>query len=385
MDPSSLFRTAALFQATDPRDKVYALVAFESLNFHRFWRIRVDYKLTTAQVYCQATAGCILQSKGLNILYHIHHGDTNLDEPFSTPGRSLIEGEFATWVPQLKGVHYSNAFAWEERWTAHGELVTAFEEDDAEYQKFHVRGVEPSRHGNHEHVPLHYHTSQVVSAIQCPRDSSIKTLKVRGIQVDVAISGSMPLNPAWWDPKHKNFTPVLLSLLNDMQVSRQPDLESQTTMERAQGILSSILQATIEDDDTSRNQLRLYWSYVVNVVKTMRGKTLPPDFYNTFPGLTSLTEEQMRQGEEWVARVQQYTCYRRVFRTCRGIWGNGPSSMRANDIVVVVYGIIVPLVLRPSGDKWQLVGTCYLHGYMHGLAVEEFKMGKLEMQVFEIE
>lgn len=64
---------------------------------------------------------------------------------------------------------------------------------------------------------------------------------------------------------------------------------------------------------------------------------------------------------------------RKMFITDNGCLGLGPQAMRDNDIVCIVSGSIVPLVLRPSGDTYKLVGEVYIHGIMFGEACVEEK------------
>lgn len=58
--------------------------------------------------------------------------------------------------------------------------------------------------------------------------------------------------------------------------------------------------------------------------------------------------------------------------------GYGPQVKRAvepRDVVVVVLGLAVPMVLRPSTDvtgSWRVVGPCFVKGLMDGEGVEEF-------------
>ncbi|PMD32423.1 HET-domain-containing protein [Hyaloscypha variabilis F] len=43
-----------------------------------------------------------------------------------------------------------------------------------------------------------------------------------------------------------------------------------------------------------------------------------------------------------------------------------PRSLQKGDAVTLFKGGMVPLVIRSLGDKWELVGDCYVHGIMHG-------------------
>jgi hypothetical protein len=60
------------------------------------------------------------------------------------------------------------------------------------------------------------------------------------------------------------------------------------------------------------------------------------------------------------------TLHRRLFKTTKGYIGIGPRSLEKGDAVTLFKGGMVPLVIRSRGDKWELIGDCYVHGIMHG-------------------
>jgi len=73
----------------------------------------------------------------------------------------------------------------------------------------------------------------------------------------------------------------------------------------------------------------------------------------------------------------------RFFITPEMIMGMAPLDTRHDDRLFVLMGANVPFVLRPlengSKDNLELVGQVYLHGCMHGKAVEEYETGKRSM------
>ncbi|RDW63768.1 hypothetical protein BP6252_11313 [Coleophoma cylindrospora] len=85
---------------------------------------------------------------------------------------------------------------------------------------------------------------------------------------------------------------------------------------------------------------------------------------------------------------------RKFFRTGGGYMGLGPQAMRAGDIVVVFFGAGVPFVLRRvaelklddgkrmDGSSWRLVGQVYIHGLMDGEGVAMWKAGGLSETKF---
>lgn len=63
------------------------------------------------------------------------------------------------------------------------------------------------------------------------------------------------------------------------------------------------------------------------------------------------------------------TCMNRaVFITGSGHFGLGPYFAAQNDVVSVLYGSRFPVVLRPIGEDFIFLGTCYVDGIMHGEA-----------------
>lgn len=64
---------------------------------------------------------------------------------------------------------------------------------------------------------------------------------------------------------------------------------------------------------------------------------------------------------------------RRLFRTSNGTLGLGPMFCQKGDQIWILRGSHVPLLLRPVSytGKFQLVGDCYLHGFMRGEMLDE--------------
>jgi Heterokaryon incompatibility protein (HET)/Ankyrin repeats (3 copies) len=61
---------------------------------------------------------------------------------------------------------------------------------------------------------------------------------------------------------------------------------------------------------------------------------------------------------------------RRLFRTKENLLGLGPRSLRVGDELWILGGTIFPFILRPlPSGAYNLVGTSYVHGIMHGEAV----------------
>jgi hypothetical protein len=97
-------------------------------------------------------------------------------------------------------------------------------------------------------------------------------------------------------------------------------------------------------------------------------------------------ERALRQEAEGAFENDNETCYawgrayhpviagRRPMITTEGYFGWAPSSnadrleevAAVGDVICVLIGCSTPLIIRPAGSKYRLVGECYLHGIMEG-------------------
>ncbi len=88
--------------------------------------------------------------------------------------------------------------------------------------------------------------------------------------------------------------------------------------------------------------------------------------------------------EQWSRSANGATESRAFARTRKGYYVLGPGIMKAGDIVCVLFGGKMPFCLRPRGDYYQLVGECYVHGFMEGEAVRMAERQELAEKFFTI-
>ncbi|EMC99422.1 hypothetical protein BAUCODRAFT_336406 [Baudoinia panamericana UAMH 10762] len=82
--------------------------------------------------------------------------------------------------------------------------------------------------------------------------------------------------------------------------------------------------------------------------------------------------------EAWLACGDDH----RFFVTNNGRIGMSPREAQSGDIVAVLFGSSVPFILRPSGSEYLIVGSCYCYGLMHGEYVRTLKeSSKLEESI----
>ncbi|KAJ2896945.1 uncharacterized protein MKZ38_005089 [Zalerion maritima] len=72
--------------------------------------------------------------------------------------------------------------------------------------------------------------------------------------------------------------------------------------------------------------------------------------------------------------------------TKSGRMGMGTGFMGSGDLIVVPLGCSTPILIRPEGGRgeYRFVGDVYLHGYMRGKAVEQWKNRDRDLERFVI-
>jgi hypothetical protein len=77
---------------------------------------------------------------------------------------------------------------------------------------------------------------------------------------------------------------------------------------------------------------------------------------------------------ELLRRVQSIIWNRRFVITSHGAFGLVPAKSMAGDVVMVLYGLSVPVVLRKLHTSYWMVGECYIHGAMDGVTLKSSRL-----------
>jgi hypothetical protein len=64
------------------------------------------------------------------------------------------------------------------------------------------------------------------------------------------------------------------------------------------------------------------------------------------------------------------------------MYGNDENQVRKGDKVAVLFGCSTPIVIRPYGNYFQVLGEAYVQGIMDGEAVEFLESGQCETRDF---
>ncbi|KAH8777262.1 heterokaryon incompatibility protein-domain-containing protein [Hyaloscypha finlandica] len=89
-----------------------------------------------------------------------------------------------------------------------------------------------------------------------------------------------------------------------------------------------------------------------------------------------LAGEGKQDGDPFTYRLLARSASTRTFFETKSRYiGLGPKILKPDDQIWILLGSSIPIVLRPKGDSHQAVGSCYIHGYMHGESIKGLKAG----------
>ena len=75
---------------------------------------------------------------------------------------------------------------------------------------------------------------------------------------------------------------------------------------------------------------------------------------------------------------------RRLFVTDKGAIGMAQDSILKGDLVCILFGCSIPVILRRVEGQYHYISDACVVGYMYGNGIEELEAGKLEAELFEI-
>lgn len=326
-DFSEVLHWARTHASTDPRDYVFSLLGHPSALIDGVRVIDPNYVKTTSEVYTELVVNFVEKSKGLHVLAFVDHEET----------RSTLN--LPTWVPD---------------WHAHNKVAP-------------LRS--PTRAAN-----------MTCDSARIDRSTNPATLCCRGYEIDAVAAFSDTFNPRELtvSDQHTELAkdiPFLIDHLYRRLVLDVPDIPPPT----AQYFISAVsFMVTGGYRDmmpaASGDNMKLSWcdfaAYVLEFerIKTAEAETGFLD--SVTPEERAMVEKLCAAGSahQFVQDMTWTSMCRKTFRTSEGHIGLGPQTMILGDVCAVVEGSRYPLLLRPVGTQFELVGPILLYGFMDGEA-----------------
>jgi hypothetical protein len=314
------FHCGSTYGATDPRDRIYAMLGLPGMAEIRD-TMQIDYSLSTSDVYANIFNSLLRVHNDLNTLsYVIHRKDRALNRPSWIPRWDLNSNEPVIWsVPN---------------WNA-------------------CMDIEP------------------VAVI----DSSNSTLTLQGWQLDAILEcqrldedvfGFNPLNSD--DPDVENWSKAWRDFL-------RPLPRYTTSSERIKAYAAT-LACGIDSQERKGDVNELHEEFS-KFITWACGKFSPLPKESREYGRLILSKEQTYYSNNFRRSMYNWNYKRRFFTTQSGYMGNGPMALQKEDVVCIFKGGKVPFVLRPEGDQYILIGEAYVHGVMDGEAIVREGEGRI--------
>ena len=349
---------------TDHRDRVYAWLG----HYSKYWTfkelaetLKADYKKTLAEVYINlAKLALKVESDERNddgsaliALAAVQH--MNLS-PSEAPAQTHVEGQtddrnrLPSWVPDWRT-----------------------------YQSFILS------------EPVNPHRAHGKSSSKLAFDMNDRLLRIHGLRIDEIKICSRPLATKEFHLKESSGEneSTIEYILHDVCERDQFNLSDQYldgedchVFACMQTLSNGCVQIATREKMPYHDIPKARWleQEAMYLVKALgQSEVVAPD-------LRQLAEEaESKHIEEQWSRSANGASKNRIFaKTEKSYYVLGPKVTKPGDVVCVLFGGKLPFCLRPLGDRYLLVGECYVHGLMNGEAMEMMDRQELAEEVFEI-
>lgn len=328
-----LLGDARCFEATDPRDKVFALLGLPSASGASAdiksdpLLLAPDYTKSHDQIYRDVTRKLIKEMRSLDVLSEVSHDEDTLSKSPS-------------WAPCWNQLRLAS-----------------------------VLGISAFR-------PFYQVCSDLPTSLYESAHEDI--LSLRGLLFDVVASVGHIIDGFEYSLKERASFPTLAlhPWVDDLSTT-----ETYPTGEALDAVYSITLAANVRDgfvpaDENLTQHLADFCAYLIGYFQ-LTSPDRPID--------TALREAAgSGKGSRFSAAADRASHNRRLIVTSKGYIGLGPSALREGDQVCVLFGGIVPFTLRQEDGVYRMIGECYVHGLMRGEAIKEMRDGKLSEMRFDI-
>jgi len=346
-DLPALLENHRLVGATDPKDKIYALLGLSEMVEDQKHDVVPDYDSPAADVYIAVAKVILERNSTLDLL--------SVSKVSLTPN----VGPLPSWVPDWSTWNFANSLCF--------------------------RNI----HGKHHFTFDAARTSQV------PKHLSIRdnTLELNGQVFDRISKAGRVMDPflANRGPdllqfKISTFAFHGLAVLNDWaEIAGFRGRRTYPTGEDIADVYARTLYLNDFSNGYTMEGTRDFWNTFFyraseTAMTVMEGTVIQKfliwteskGFLLGRMSLSTNSNNKKRSGgsiKDLLSRIIQ----RKLILTNKGYIGIVPRLAEEGDFIVSVKGGRVPLILRPKDDQWELLGDCYVHGIMHGEAFEESK------------
>jgi hypothetical protein len=323
------------YQATDPRDKVYALLSMVSESLAD--GLVVDYNLTTAQVYTRAMKEMIMREKKLGVLCSCCR---------ECRRQETLE-QLPSWCPDFSTDPMDKCCP-ARLWSYTKPVYYASGEEDAEAQ-----------------FPLQNGMPVVLVA----NGWHLDTIEVLPVEDHYNTDGFLSLE-------------CLLFMAKGLNGGYPQELA-----EISPAVHETIWRTLVANRGHSLDRAQEgFGKEYMTLINTYFGKNKLADKIVAQHIRSNLSSNEISQ-EGMPFKQKMETCLRKrhICRLqARCVPGLVPDTAETGDIICILVGCALPLVLRKIEDHFIVIGESYVHGFMWGEILDLEKRGELNRQKFVI-
>lgn len=328
IDVSSLHETIVACRgklASDGRDKVYGLLGVLSADLRR--DIRIDYSLSTRDVYTNVVDHVIKTTERLDIISDCIHYPTY-----------LTATTLPTWVPDYSQNPGVTPIWHIARFSASKNTKVRFEILDDRGRRNKIR----------------------ISAIY------LDTIVTNGMAVGIFNKMSSYLMA---------FLQWRALLLDTLRVRNRAELELAQEDFAATMCLGEVPKSWNQPGEWL---IVCYYVFATRLRQDLPSLPLDGELESFADAIVEIDEDAR---DRLISAIGDKVSGRCFCITETGLLGMGTGFMTAGDVIVVPLGCSTPIIIRPVGNRgeYRFVGDVYIHGYMHGAAIDELDDGRREL------
>jgi Heterokaryon incompatibility protein (HET) len=319
-------------EATDPRDRVYALLGLTSDNASK--AIEPDYTQSVADVFTMTTIQIIQHEKSLSVLSHVENFAWRPKAP-----------ELPSWIPDWASPAKSTPF-----------LSSSYEMQPVEFRAT-------------------LDSSPDISFVSTDRVCNVKGYIVDTIRnIGRRFYLLEPRNKLGEMGKRRHafkwasVEVMVQSLLQWERLAyRQPSYPTHETVQSAYH--KTIIANQHVADSALPSLSSLYASFSSFYHNSFTKRSVAAWLSSTQLVLELVKDADQPAIAAYYQKMLRASVGRRFCVTEKGFFALVPASVTPGDRVVLLKGGKTPYVVRPkSDDLWRFLGDCYVHGLMRGEA-----------------
>ena len=348
-DLISLLQSFRFRDATDPHDKIYALLGITSDDSEKLG-IHIHYDRPVAQTYTETAISILNSTKDLSII--------DLIIPTGTPISGL-----PSWVPDwsdtalpLPALYGMQDFA-TMPYAATGDSVRGSFEATLD-GRLRLSGFEcdivTEAGAAMPKVELEMDAFYKISTPCRPETMSDKLIPIQ--RVLGRLRERMNIYQAW----------EALIDIKDGGMGSYPTGESamqvyKQTLEAAPDTASTVTMEAFQAWQANRPQYSDILAMIEN--QALDSNSL----VNGIPTIMSMRFLLLANQYTQLPRQLEFSCTvgRRLVRTANGYLGLAPGETQIGDSIILLKGAKTPIVARCIEDEWIMVGPAYIHGMMY--------------------